>query len=1305
VSLATTSNKIDDITQAELMKMVLRTESAQAARVLRFWLTGVHQILRTVSNSSSQSTNLSEYIGLSLALEMWDLRTVDAKDVTGASAEEFSTECLGPALVLLEHLKGLRSQESAQATRISIDRATTTLDKLLARHLLAPARAAFFADAVADSTGAGSKSRDAKVLASNLEPLRAKLLQAAQIEDSDEALPSELASLFNAVPHLLDLAIRASPSRTPKGRSMEKPWLQAVFATLAESAGCSLTAPPEYVTRSTAIAALDGALRVLQVHDVGISSELLRNLFWYHSGVKYPERQEKQVHWSLIASLIELDPSVFVVENKTHGKNAQEQHNDLAEFIFEKISSADFSGSSSADNGSDGAISKKHKSATDENNSHPEKKAILTRVVVPLMSAFVRNRNLLGFLRRWDDQLVKSYRHGNRKALQEQSDLIWEDRALNSALEEAFEQSLTQGQIATLVQEHGKRLAELGDAIETASKEDVKVKKLAAYKRAASSAVLIPAILQSIRSDRIVETLKSDFRSLLLTYTTWVQDDRFNLYTRINTSWITLCQLLAKLWPAELHASSELQRDLLHPLLKQAAKDTSGDSKNEKKRRVDSPTRAAAMVFLFDACDRLQTVPGSEEVVRTSVRKATDSLSSSRLEPAEHTKMVEHFCGDFVALSRHLEADACRHALLNVISMLSTFDNETGDLICDLLSSSIFALDSSSLHGAYSTALIEAFKQNDNDGIHHVVSRAILHVQPAALPRDKRETVLNRTAELLASERSDTIGLLSVMAHLQNVPNATAKLSTDAEVIFTIAEQLHHRKLETDTALQILRELVQKTLGHIIPNQSQANSKEYLIECAGKLLSITKAKEECSPARLSLLRATSSAQQQYTLLHIERYVELLKQSLGGEDITSLQGFLDAFNELSLDTLKEAKLFDRLQNWLRTWVKKSMDLDSYVETPGQSPAALVEYVTRLHALVTKFGLYPDMNWLIKLTLKVLQEPLSPGPKIVVYATLKEALRPLAFYEKLDLVPTLADVQEPLDRTASYRTLNDLIGTMDDKLESNAELKQKQFALLPRLCVLLAESPDNECFNALLDCIITILNEKPSLASQYSIECVFSVLVKLTSRSSPALSSQHASAIFSRLCETSRLVLLVHRGRLGGRFHLLLPLLQGLLFCLFVPNSSRSGALPFWLRAATATESVSLTPSNATQYTRLLSTLCNPPQSSITKAHQHHQSRKSKDLNDPVKAAREKASHFLYPLLASFCRFQLNGKLDQGVREKLMPGIWEVVGTASLHREGLDAMFAGLGRSERDVWKTIWEEWEGAFGRRKVVGHGE
>jgi nucleolar pre-ribosomal-associated protein 2 len=1289
------SNKSDDTTQVELMKMVLRTESAQASRILRFWLTGV-RILCAACSSTSDDTSLDEHLKLSLALEMWDLRIVEAKDEAGASAEEFNTECLVPTLLLLEHLKTLRSRDMTQFSRGTLDRAIASLDKLLARHLLAPSRAAFFTDADtvvssastgANSTSTGPKTRDATALAGNLEPLRAKLLQAAQIEDGGDALPTELASLFNTVPHVLDLAIRASPSRTPKSRSMEKPWLHAVFSALAECAGCSLVTPPEFVTRATAVTALSGAIRVLQVHEVSLSSDLIKNIFWYHCGVKYPERQEKQVHWSLIASLIELDASVFVVEAKS-GVRASQEQTDLAEFVFERISASELEGSGFSDDRSDAQLGRS---------------AILERIINPLMLAFVRNRNLLGFVRRWDDQLVRSFRHGKRKSLKERQDIVWEDRALWNTLAESFEPSLTQGQITTLIQEHAERLAQLGSAIETAAKENVKVKKLAAYKNAVSSAILLPAFLQSINSENTIATLKPDLHALFLTYASWVQDSHYSLYTQSHLSWFTLCQLLAKLWPIELHASSQLQQELLYPLLEQAMEVMSTTS-NDAGRGADPSIRAAAILFWLNTCDRLQTLPGSKIVIRSGLARVMGCFSSSQLDADGQRSMIEIFCAYSVNLLEHMEIDVCRQSLYAMLSKLLQFDGVTSDVVCRSLSQSIIEEGNSIIQNAYCVALLEALGQGAGKKLHAVAGEAILHIHPAALSREQRQAILDRTAQLLDLGQTDTVVLLSVMAHVQQVPNATAKVSTDAAVIFNIAEQLHNQQLETDSTLQLLRELVQRTLGHIIPNQSQAQNKEFFIDYAGKLLSIAKATDQCSLARLSILRATSVAQKENSLLHVERYVGLLKQCLGSEDIALLQGSLDAFNELSIDALKEVKQFSRVQAWLRTWVKDAIDLQEYVDASVRIPSEVVDYVARVYKLVAKYELFPDAKWLISLALTVLRG--SPIPvQDAVYTTLTATLGPLAFYEKLDLVTTLTVDQKPPNLAASYRILGDLIETMDDQLESNAELKQKQLALLPRLCVLLAESPDFESFNALLNCIDTILNDKPSLASQHSIECVYSVLVKLTSRSSPALSSQYAPEIFSRLCQTSRLTLLVHRGRLGGRFHLLLPLLQGLLFCLFIPNASRSGALPSWLRTITATEPVRLTSTNAAQFTRLLSTLCNPPQSSITKAHQHHQSRKSKDLNDPIKAARDRASNFLYPLLASFCRYQLNGRLVQGVREKLMPGIWEVVGTASLHREGLDAMFAGLGRSERDIWKGLWEQWEGVHGRRQVVGHGE
>ncbi|KAH9877893.1 hypothetical protein J1614_003110 [Plenodomus biglobosus] len=1302
IFLASRNDKSQDTTQAELMKMVLRTESAQAARILRFWLEGVTQLLSVKSASPS---DVNDALDLSLVVEIWDVRILDSKDEVGVSADEFSTECLVPTLTLLETLGSLRRQHSTHISAIAVDRATQKLDRLLAKHVLAPSRAAFFAD-VTEEPVKPTSEREAKTLSNNLAPLRAKLLQAAQIEDAGELLPAQLALLFNAVSTLLDLAIRASPSRSPKGKLAEKPWIQAVFAVLAACAGCSLDAPPEFVTRETAVGALEGALRVLQVHNISVNPGLLETVFWYYGGVKYPERQEKQIHWPLIASLIKLDASVFVAEPKTSIKvSPDKDHADLAEFIFERISAEEMKNPDFTSTPPQGLTKSHHTEILISTG----RTLVIGQIIIPLMSAFLRNRNLLGFLRRWDQQLVRIYRQETKKAPKRRQEHVWEDRALSKALGEIFEQSLTQGQISTLVEEHAQRITKLGETIESGANGDVDVKKHAGYRNAASSAFILPAILQAVRTDEIVMTLRPHLETLFRSFITWVQDDRFSLHSQVSQTWFTLSQLLAKLWPIELHRSPNLQGELLEPLIPSALNDISGNRTGDSVRRIDSSAQAAAMLFLLNVCTYMQKVPDFDAVIQAALTRITKALSDKQLDPPEHAKVVEFFCTYFIGLFGYLDGSECVESLQSVLSMLAKVDDSIQSNLLNSLSHSIINEGSASLKKAYYSTLTNALSESDGRQ-HDMAVKAMSYIHPAAFSREQRETILNQIIDLIYTKSNTSTELISIATHLMETPNATAKISTDSSVIFAVAEKLHQHGNESPATLQLLRRLVRSILGHMIPNEKQSQNRTFLKGFAAKVDQIATASKKCSAARLSILRATIHAQKQSKLIDPLQYVELLKHCLtdgDGSETASLQEILDAFNELPSAALQALNIYDTTRAWLRIWVNDNSDLESYIASSGESATELAEYVARLHTIVARFRLYPNVNWFISLTLRILREPLTDGVKSTTYDAVKDALAPLEFWEKLDLIPTLTDVTDHLNRASSYRMFSILITTLSDKLESNAELMHKQLALLPHICVLLAQTSDYASFNALLNSINTILNDKPSLASQHSIECVLSVLVKLTSRSSPALPTSHAPDIFSRLCETTRLVLLLHRGRIGGRFHILLPLLQGLLFCLFIPNTPRSGALPHWLRpsTSTSTEPIRLTPQNATQFSRLLATLCNPPQSSITKAHQHHSSSKSqsksKDLNDPIRAARDRVATFLYPLLAAYCRFQLSGRLEAGVREKVLPGVWEAVGTAALHKEALDAMFAGLGRSERDVWRGVWSEWESVSGRRQIV----
>jgi nucleolar pre-ribosomal-associated protein 2 len=1309
--LTSPSTKDHDTTQMELMKMVLRTESAQAARILKFWLTGVQKLVARIPVEDSNKTQqaIASLVDLSVVLDIWELRIVDANDTAGSSSEDFANECLVPTLQLAEALKNLRPLMVGQLPARVLDSTVQALDRLVTRHILASARATFFGEAPAEAVAKGTSHQEATALSSSLGPLRAMLLQGIQMEDAGETIPAHLASSFKAVGYLLDLAIRASPSRTPKSRLAERPWIQAVFLSLAECVACSLKAPPELVTSKASVVALQSVLEVLHSHAVTIDSAILRDVFWYHCGVKYPKGDGKEVHWTLIAALIELDASVFVTTPRSGSHASEGKDIDLVEFLFDQISHTEFNGTGFANVDKESNIDARHKDAVHAVARLPaDRQLVLKRIVAPIMSAYSRNRNLLGFLHRWDDQLVKSYRYANRQALKGIEDPIWEDRFLTIILTETFEQSLTSSQIVSLVEEHAERLDSLKDAVVVQIDEDLNIRKLAAFKKAASSALIIPAVLQSIQSDDVVLALKPQLHSLFVSYATRVQDDKYTTFTRLDFSWATLCQLMTKLWPIEIHASLQLQLQLLHPLMEQAMKDISTSRKHQGDRRVNVTARAAAMLFLLDTCNLVQTVPGSEEQVRNSLGSVIQNLSPDRLEGPEYTTVMEIFCANFAQLLSLMDAPTSQESLTAILARLSAFEQNVGDIIDGSLSQAIFSRGSSALHNAYTSALSDALGQNDDRRLHQVAIQALRQVQPSAMSRERREVLLDR-ASILSSASPPPVDLLSLMVQLMEVPNASAKISIDGATIFDIAVQVQKWGVPSPTLLQQLQSLCQKLLGHIIPNQSQAQSRAFLGEYQKKLNTLTEGKKKVSSTSLAILRATILEQKDSQLLSLKQYVGLLKQCLtddgtDGNDTALFEDVLDAFNELFPALLGDPTLLKTTTAWLRTWTDENADLESYVNSSQPGSIEVAEYVARLHKLVAKYRLYPDAKWLVALTVKLLCGPLADDAKRATLATLTEALTPFEIADKLSLIPLLADAGDPLVQTASYCILKDLISTLPDKVSTDIALKKEQLAIVPRLCHLLNNTSNEASFNALMDSIDIILNTKASLTTQHSIECVLTVLVKLTSRTSPTLQAHHATHIFTRLCETSRLVLLVHRSKSGGRSHLLLPLLQGLLFCLFMPTSARSGALPSWLRSNTPTEPICLTPTNAAQFTRLLSTLCNPPQSTISKAHQR--SRNSKDLNDPVKAAREKTSHFLYPLLASFCRFQLSGRLLPAVRTKLMPGLWEVTGTASLHKEGLDAMFAGLSRSEKDVWRSVWGEWESVHGRKeRFVAHEE
>ncbi|KAF1948363.1 hypothetical protein CC80DRAFT_317551 [Byssothecium circinans] len=1262
----------ESLAQAEQMKMVLKTESSQAARILKWWLSVVQRL--------SSSAVATHHLNLSSVIDIWELRTIDAKDSSRSSTEEFSTECLLPVLELSQKLRtaefSYKESETATILRDSIN----TLDKLVARHLLAPARQAFL-----NKSRTSNEEDEPGSIATSLVPLRAKLLQAAQIEDAGDPVPESFRALFSAVPQLLQLIIRSSPARSRKSRIAERPWFQAAFIALAECAGCALQVP-EFKTPDASIDAVREMLRVLAAHDVRIDTSVLADLFWYHSGFKFPLGQATAVHWSLVASLVELDSDIFLRDPRSTWHNTGDKPEDLTTYLFDEISAVTFDHPGTTD--ADAMDIDEHRGRLTASPDFSQEDVVQT-IIVPILSAFTRNRDLLGFISRWDEQLSRNVKC-DRAALQQPMQPIWEDRNLITAIAAHFERSLTPTQIEKLFQKHAKRLKANTKSTKCPS-DDV-----------SSSSVIIQAMLLSLTSDEVIAIVKPHLLSLWNSYTSWIQDGS-PTPSNLRVAWLALSELLILLWPIQFHASLSFQEEHLYPLIEQASKEVGSVRKDQAGRRVDSKSRATALAFLLAACDCLRSLPGIGELIQKRLRRALKCLSPSHVEVKELAKMTEILCTGYVQLLGSFDSDTCQALLSTLLSTISTLMEKDAENIAEAFAQSAFIDGDASFQSSYVAALLDAIAQDD-DQLHDVAITSLLQVVPSSISRAQREAVLDRTMAILTTQPRNVGTLLSLMVHLMEITNATAKVSSDGAGLFNIAQALHDADLETTSSLQLLQSLARLTLVHIIPNKDQTQNVRFLEVYKAQIASATKKASKCFPARLALLSGTFTARDADSLLSVDRYFAFLLAILQDEPIPS-EHILKAFNDVPMQVLKDhGEAVDAARAALRKWFRSKLSWESVpialeLTTFNSLPLG---FWPALHRVIARYRLCEDDRSFILFSLDLLRKDVRPDEKKSILSSVKDAVEQLDTPEKLALLPlccSLADNDG--DAAVPCSILHQLVSAMEDKQQVDAALKQQQLAILPTICLLLEDSKGEMAFNSLLDSVITVLKDKPSLTTQHGAECVLAALCKLTSRNSPRLSTACAPAIFTRLCETTRLLLLLQRSRIGGRFHLLLPLLQNLLLCLFIPNAGRGAALPPWLDSYGIANPVRLSPANASTYTRLLTTVCSPTQSSVQRYNKAINATSKKQLNDPVKAARDYASQYMYPLLSSFCRYQLYGRLDPQVREKLMPGIWEVVRVGSLDRQSLDTMFEGLGKSERDVWRGLWRDWMAQHGRGEIA----
>ena len=241
-----------------------------------------------------------------------------------------------------------------------------------------------------------------------------------------------------------------------------------------------------------------------------------------------------------------------------------------------------------------------------------------------------------------------------------------------------------------------------------------------------------------------------------------------------------------------------------------------------------------------------------------------------------------------------------------------------------------------------------------------------------------------------------------------------------------------------------------------------------------------------------------------------------------------------------------------------------------------------------------------------------------------------------------------------------------------------------------------------FFALENCR-TVLELSSQFMNQSTLDHLLASMQVMTAAANESIQSStvvgnagpRSEDIYNRLCAVLGAILARHRRRLSDRYHLLLPLLQNLLRCLFWPGqtviaSQRATAtnaiatfgktLPGWMRDSTQP----LPFTSAEQLSRLLSAICNPTVSSARSTKKRYN-----ELNDDVKKVRKSAAQHLQYLVMEYCRCVLEGQISPAMKDHIMPGMYRVLD--AIDRDLMRAMNAGMDPSTGAIFKNLYDDW--------------
>ncbi|CRG89679.1 DNA repair protein RAD50 [Talaromyces islandicus] len=1213
------------------------------------------------------------------AFTLWDFKK---HNVSGNEKNDFNVSFSDHCF--LEALRLYRLVLCVGGMSESADFIVHSVEKLIALHVVIPARAAFISRG-----GSGiDYSKDNDPDWSAVQPVTATfkpLLEDRLSENVDcsgiEASPQAEKNVCifaptwrpaELVPTFYNIIARSVPRNSFRRQAGEASWLETAFVALAELA-YSMTKP---ITRNTSdfIPLLEQLFIVVRTLNIKLSLHTFLTHAAY-TGLLKGKDNPQDVHWNLTALLVELGVDIFLPNS---GLKDSQRLLDAVLLTLSQIRS--------------------------RQTGQETYQVIKNGVVIPLLRAFSAARDLPSLIQQWLGQLREVEVSRGPSLPFEDAYSVWEDEDVAAAFREVMKTSLSESQLRSIIQGAINDVASTTETLAISPESYASVVLLEI-----SSDVWGQHGIPGLQIELVTALAKANSKTVLL-------------QSNIHWKW-RLWRLARKLLPITLKDSQNGPNDLAETLERAALKVTTQSAQQPLADAVSNNLREAleACRFLLQATKDLQHSSSVGEVIVQpllgNVTKLFQTLLSSkekhmprwngRIEGLDTSaqlgaayivcmmefphvwrrlpaKYLEEFLNCFLRLaSRTKESQATENS-----SRGASFYQ-----LWEVVVSYDYLLDIAPLCSGLAQVLFRHLKDDSGQRLFVLgfLPRIPVRLHGVDGANDAMASLMKGnfcTPESIP----DAISLVSKWCRESTTIDTAVKdwitsslpLQGTSDDIYTmqsfrtLAENIFEHELQECNPAEIPKLL--KRYFKIASRVSAVESENMEFSLNPVLVTVLfrKVWEHRVEAQDAKLAKEIPRQRQKLLEFVLGGIDTGKQLLQEEKELDTRAAV----ELVIIFYMLKDLQDLVQE-NRTAGKRVAEIYKVVQGTSLSSGHFLHRAVRQQQLV-EFS-HEDSFVLddARLVQAVDLQQLYADEQEQFVRDTTAKLEAMSNAERLQTIRELQD--HGFDGPAgSCRLL--MAGLAVSTLEEIPERGSEEAQVLSSLCTavtnVIQDSETVEQFSFAAECLDIILRLHPRGVSQYNIDkCLSAVSTTISNVSSTEnsrqVSASFASTIYTRLCRVLGTLFGLYRQQLGGRFHVLVPALQSLLKALFAPSRKRK-------RSATSTLASALGVPHAVMFSRLLSSLCDPTVSAVSRAGAGHDG-----LVDQTKKAKLIAGQHLRIVIESYTANMLDGPISAEIKAALAPGLYAVLDAMST--ETKRALNASLDVSSRAIFKTLHDDY--------------